>query len=92
MPISPKPHFFGQAEYLWRSFAAAGGHAASARFLVSVGADREPYDVAQERPWSRGDVTWHWVDRDVALFSDAYTMLIRGIDPSRTFLTRPTTN
>ncbi len=65
IPISPTPHFFRQVEYLCRSFAARGGLAADARFVVSVGDDCDPYDLAVLNPWSRGRVDWHWLDRDL---------------------------
>ncbi|MGD0967232.1 MAG: hypothetical protein ABR949_02995 [Candidatus Aquilonibacter sp.] len=64
IPISPKPHFFRQVEYLQRAFAANGGLAASARFVVSVGEDCEPYDLYEINPWSLGRIEWKWVDRE----------------------------
>ncbi len=63
IPISPRPHFFRQVEYLKRSFATNGGLAASARFVVSVGEDCEPYDLYEVNPWSVGRIEWKWVDR-----------------------------
>jgi len=64
VPISPQPHFFRQVKYLRRAFDARGGQYADARFLVSVGEDCEPYDLAANEPWSRGRIDWHWVNRD----------------------------
>lgn len=64
VPISPKPHFFRQIEYLKRSFEVNGGVAASSRFVVSVGEDCEPYDLHAAQPWSLGRIDWKWVNRD----------------------------
>ena len=64
VPISPKPYFFRQVEYLRRSFVAKGGLAASARFVVSVGEDCEPYDLYAVNPWSVGRIEWKWTDRE----------------------------
>ena len=64
IPISPKPHFFRQVEYINRAFRARGGAYADARFLVSVGEDCAPYDLIKAQPWSRGRIDWHWVNPD----------------------------
>lgn len=64
IPISPEPHFFRSVEYVVKSFHACGGATAEARFVISVGADCEPYDLYEANPWSRGRVEWRWVDRE----------------------------
>lgn len=64
VPISPKPYFFRQAEYLYRSARACGGLTADVRMVVSVGEDMEPYDIAATQPWSDGNVTWRWAPRE----------------------------
>jgi hypothetical protein len=64
VPISPRPYFFRQVEYLWRSILACGGQTSSARLVVSVGEDIAPYDIAARETWSGAQVTWRWVDRE----------------------------
>src|SRR4029453_9336206 len=65
VPISPTHGFFRRIEYLVRSLRAAGGHISKARVVVSVGADAEPFDIEAVNPWSRGQVHWRWVDREM---------------------------
>lgn len=65
IPISPTETFFRRVEYLVRSVRASGGETAGARFFVSVGADIEPFDIYESQPWSRGEVVWRWVDREL---------------------------
>lgn len=64
IPISPKSYFFKQVEFLLRSILSCGGLTANVRFVVSVGEDMTPYDIASTQPWSRRHVEWRWVDRD----------------------------
>jgi hypothetical protein len=63
VPISPRPYFFKQVEFLLRSMVDCGGLTANVRFVVSVGDDIDPYDIAATQPWSRDRVQWRWVDR-----------------------------
>jgi hypothetical protein len=64
VPISPRKCFFRRIEFLHRSLLACGGLTAAARLVVSVGDDIEPFDIVAREPWSRGKVTWRWVDRE----------------------------
>lgn len=64
VPISPRPYFFRQIEYLLRSILSCGGLTSDVRMVVSVGEDVAPYDIASLQPWSREHVIWRWVDRD----------------------------
>jgi hypothetical protein len=64
VPISPRPYFFQQVKYLYRSAQACGGLTGQVRMVVSVGDDTEPYDISATQPWSDGHVVWRWVRRD----------------------------
>jgi hypothetical protein len=71
VPISPRIDFFHRIGLLLESLRACGGIAATAKLVVSIGDDCDPFDVAQQYPWSRGNVIWRWVDRD-AFRRDSY--------------------
>jgi hypothetical protein len=64
VPISPTDYFFRRVELLYRSLRACGGTTGQADLVVSVGADIEPFDIAQTQPWSRDQIKWRWVDRE----------------------------
>jgi hypothetical protein len=64
VPISPTDYFFRRVQFLHRSLRACGGATGQADLVVSVGADIEPFDIAETQPWSRDQVKWRWVDRD----------------------------
>lgn len=64
VPISPTEYFFRRVEFMHRSLRACGGLTGQANLVISVGDDSEPFDIAENQPWSRNAVTWRWVERD----------------------------
>ena len=70
VPISPNEHFFTMLHYLLESFRQNAGEVYSnTRFVVTVGADGPPYDLAEALPWTSDyPLTWQWLDRE--LFRD----------------------
>jgi hypothetical protein len=63
VPISPTPSFRHRVELLERSMRRAGGALATARLVVSVGADVEPFDLRGQDGSRDPLVEWRWVDR-----------------------------
>ncbi len=64
VPISPKPYFFRQVEYLYKSAVACAGPNTTIQMIVSVGEDMEPYDIGATQPWADENVSWRWVPRE----------------------------
>ncbi len=65
VPISPTPNFLNRVHYLAASLQRHGGRYAEAPIVVTVGEDREPFDLTAYLGWpKRYNLEWRWVPRE----------------------------
>jgi hypothetical protein len=64
VPISPKPFFFKQVEYLYKSVMESAGQTYKVKMVISVGEDMDPYDIGATQSWTDKNVSWRWVPRE----------------------------
>jgi len=78
VPISPTPNFLNRVHYLAASLELHGGRFAHAPIVVTVGDDREPFDIEDYLGWpTRYNIEWRWLPRSEYLRDTFYATALK---------------